>query len=142
MPMTGVLRRSEPLALLWETYALAADSGVSRYRVSITIEQRARPGALARLGAAIVGGVIGGLIIGAAIADATDSDTHVVLASHNYNRPGGYWRTVDVRTWVPGYWVSERRYGRIHRYYVDGHYEIRTRRGSSRRRLLWCLSTM
>jgi GWxTD domain-containing protein len=57
LPMTGVLRRTEPLALLWETYALAADSGVSRYRVSITIEQRGRPGALARLGAAITGGV-------------------------------------------------------------------------------------
>ena len=57
LPMTGVLRRNEPLALLWETYALAADSGVSRYRVSITIEQRDRPGALARIGAAIVGGV-------------------------------------------------------------------------------------
>jgi GWxTD domain-containing protein len=57
LPMTGVLRRTEPLALLWETYGLAADSGVSRYRVSITIEQRDRPGALARLGAAIIGGV-------------------------------------------------------------------------------------
>ena len=57
LPMTGVLRRNEPLALLWETYALAADNGVSRYRVSITIEQRDRPGALARIGAAIVGGV-------------------------------------------------------------------------------------
>jgi GWxTD domain-containing protein len=57
LPMTGVLRRTEPLALLWETYALAADSAVSRYRVSITIEQRERPGGLARIGAAIVGGV-------------------------------------------------------------------------------------
>ena len=57
LPMTGVLRRTEPLALLWETYALAADSGASRYRVSITIEQRDRRGGLARIGAAIVGGV-------------------------------------------------------------------------------------
>ncbi len=57
LPMTGVLRRTEPLALLWETYALAADSGGSRYRVSITIEQRDRRGGLARIGAAIVGGV-------------------------------------------------------------------------------------
>jgi hypothetical protein len=55
--MTGVLRRTEPLALLWETYGLAVDSGASRYRVSITIEQRDRRGALARMGAAIVGGV-------------------------------------------------------------------------------------
>lgn len=57
LPMTGVLRRTEPLALLWETYALAADGGASRYRVSITIEQRDRRGGLARIGAAIVGGV-------------------------------------------------------------------------------------
>jgi hypothetical protein len=57
LPMTGVLHRTEPLALLWETYALAADSGVNRYRVSITIEQRDRRSGIARLGAAIVGGV-------------------------------------------------------------------------------------
>jgi GWxTD domain-containing protein len=56
-PMTGVLRHGEPLALLWETYGLASEGSTSRYRVSITIEQRDRPGALARLGAAIVGGV-------------------------------------------------------------------------------------
>lgn len=80
--------------------------------------------------AAIVGGLIGGLIIGAAIADAADVDTHVVLANHRYadRCDDGYWRTVDVRTWVPGYWVTERRHGRTHRYYVEGHYEIRTRR--------------
>lgn len=78
--------------------------------------------------AAIVGGLIGGLIIGAAIADASDNDAHVVLAGHSYHRPDGYWRHVNVRTWVPGYWVTERRYGRVHRYYVDGHYEFRTRR--------------
>ena len=57
LPMTGVLRRSEKLALLWETYDLAAENDVSRYRVSITIEQRERPGGRARLGAAIVCGV-------------------------------------------------------------------------------------
>lgn len=80
--------------------------------------------------AAIVGGLIGGLIIGAAIADAVDGDTHVVFANHRYadRCDDGYWRTVDVRTWVPGYWVTERRHGRTHRYYVEGHYEIRTRR--------------
>ena len=57
LPMTGVLRRSEPLALLWETYALSADSGANRYRVSITIEQQETRGALGRIGAAIIGGV-------------------------------------------------------------------------------------
>jgi hypothetical protein len=57
MPMTGVLRRGEPLALLWETYGLESEDSTSRYRVSITIDQQDRPGALARLGAAIIGGV-------------------------------------------------------------------------------------
>ena len=31
-------------------------------------------------------------------------------------------------TWVPGTCVTERRHGRMHRYYVEGHYEIRTDR--------------
>lgn len=82
--------------------------------------------------AAIVGGLIGGIIIGAAIADASDGDTRVVLASHSYRDhdrcDDGYWKHVSVRTWVPGYWVTERHHGRIHRYYVDGHYEMSTRR--------------
>jgi hypothetical protein len=80
--MTGVLRRSEPLALLWETYGLAADSGVSRYRVTITIEQRDRPGALARLGAAIVGGVR------AAVGRSSRGDGRVTL-SYERDVPAG-----------------------------------------------------
>jgi GWxTD domain-containing protein len=82
LPMTGVLRRSEPLALLWETYALAADSGVSRYRVSITIEQRERPGGLARIGAAIVGGVK------AAVGRSSRGDGRVTL-SYERDVPAG-----------------------------------------------------
>ena len=83
--------------------------------------------------AALVGGLIGGIIIGAAIADAHDHDTRVVVASHGSRyrddcREDGYWKRVEVRTWVPGYWVTERRHGRTHRYYVEGHHEIRTER--------------
>lgn len=81
---------------------------------------------------ALVGGLIGGIILGAVLADADDHDTRVVLAGHNYHghghRDDGYWKRVEVRTWVPGYWVTERRHGRAHRYYVEGHYEIRTDR--------------
>jgi len=80
---------------------------------------------------AVVGGLIGGLIIGSAIADH-DDDTRVVVASHRHydrhDRDDGYWKRVEVRVWVPGYWVTERHRGRIHRHYVDGHYEIRTDR--------------
>jgi GWxTD domain-containing protein len=82
LPMTGVLRRTEPLALLWETYALAAGSGVSRYRVSITIEQRDRPRTLARLGAAIVGGVR------AAVGRSSRGDGRVTL-SYERDVPAG-----------------------------------------------------
>src|SRR5687767_14498098 len=74
LPMTGVLRRTEPLALLWETYTLAADSGVNRYRVAITIEQRDRRGGLARIGAAIVGGVR------AAVGRSSRGDGRVTLS--------------------------------------------------------------
>ncbi|WP_157772394.1 hypothetical protein [Lacunisphaera limnophila] len=81
---------------------------------------------------AVVGGLIGGLIIASAISDH-DTNSHVVLTS-GYHRDRdrdceeGYWKRVEVRSWVPGYWVSERRHGRTHRYFVEGHYEIRTDR--------------
>lgn len=82
--------------------------------------------------AALVGGLIGGLILGAALADADDIDAHVVLAGHGHRyhdrHDDGFWKRVEVRTWVPGYWVTERRHGRTHRFYVKGHYEIRTER--------------
>ncbi len=78
---------------------------------------------------ALVGGLIGGLIIGSAIADHHD-DTRVVVASGygHRDRPSGYWKHVETRVWVPGYWVTERHRGRIHRHFVNGHYEIRTDR--------------
>lgn len=82
--------------------------------------------------AAIVGGLLGGLILGAAIADHNDCDTRVVVASHTYRSPDrcddGYWQRVETRVWIPGYWVTECRHGRTRRYYVEGHYEIRTKR--------------
>ena len=80
---------------------------------------------------AVVGGLIGGLIIGSALADHHD-DTRVVVTSgyrHDHrDRDDGYWKHVETRVWVPGYWVTERHRGRAHRHYVDGHYEIRTDR--------------
>ncbi len=83
---------------------------------------------------ALVGGLIGGIILGAALADADNVDAHVVLAGHSHRYhdhdrcDDGYWKRVEVRTWVPGYWVTERRHGRTHRYYVEGHYKVRTER--------------
>ena len=99
LPMTGILRRNEPLALLWETYALAADSGANRYRVSITIEQGDRPGVLARLGAAIVGGVR------AAVGRSSRGDGRVTL-SYDRDVPAGPvtldYLTVDASGLEPG----------------------------------------
>jgi hypothetical protein len=89
---------------------------------------------------ALVGGLIGGLIIGSAIADSHHSAdypraTAVVVDRRNdrYNdncdERDGYWRTVNVKVWVPGGWVIERsRYGREIRSYVGGHYTYRTDR--------------
>ena len=102
MPMTGILRHNEPLALLWETYALAADSGANRYRVSITIEQRDRPGMLARLGAAIVGGVR------AAVGRSSRGDGRVTL-SYERDVPAGPvtldYLTVDAGGLEPGAYI-------------------------------------
>lgn len=86
---------------------------------------------------AVVGGLIGGLIIGSAIADSRHDDrTTIVVSDHDYRYDGrhdrndrGYWKPVSVKVWVPGRWVIERsRYGRDHRYYVQGHYTYRTDR--------------
>jgi hypothetical protein len=77
-------------------------------------------------GAAIIGGVIGGLVIGSMIAD--HDDARVVVASHRDHRDG-YWKIVEVRTWVPGHWIVERsHHGRSYRRYVEGHYECRNDR--------------
>ncbi|MDO8665143.1 MAG: GWxTD domain-containing protein [Gemmatimonadales bacterium] len=55
-PSVGRIRRGEPVAFLWETYNLTADSsGVGRYRVELAVYSRAleRRG----IGARIIGGV-------------------------------------------------------------------------------------
>src|SRR5690242_17919047 len=94
-----------------------------------------KPAVAGDKGLAVVGGLIGGLIIGSAIADS--HDTRVIYAHDRYDdrdgrydrRDSGYWRTVSVNVWVPGYWVVERsHHGRSARYYVSGHYECRNDR--------------
>jgi len=80
---------------------------------------------------ALIGGLIGGAIIASAISDHGHDSRVVVTSGYGYdnrrddNCNDGYWKTVEVRTWVPGYWVSERRHGRSDRYFVAGHYETR-----------------
>jgi len=73
----------------------------------------------------VVGGLIGGLIIASALNDHYDARTVVV----NDRCDDGYWKSVEVRVWVPGGWVIERgHHGRSYRRYVEGHYECRTNR--------------
>lgn len=78
---------------------------------------------------AVVGGILGGILIASAIHDHDDGPRTVVVShGHRHGRDDGYWKTVEVRVWVPGCWVYERRHGRSIRRYVEGHYECRTDR--------------
>jgi hypothetical protein len=82
---------------------------------------------------AVVGGLLGGLIIASAISDHNDDHRTVVVAGgyrhDRHDRNDGYWKTVEVRVWVPGGWVYERSpYGGYRRIYVAGHHECRTDR--------------
>jgi hypothetical protein len=55
-PNIGRVKRGEPVALLWETYALGVQQARNRYRVAITLT-RATPTGLAGFVARVVGGV-------------------------------------------------------------------------------------
>lgn len=86
-------------------------------------------------GLAVVGGLIGGLIIGSAISDSRHSAEHrtttVIVNGRrddDCDERDGYWKTVEVRVWVPGGWVVERHHGRTIKRYVNGHYECRNDR--------------
>ncbi len=84
-----------------------------------------KPAAASDRGLAVVGGIIGGLIIASAINDSCDTTT--VYVNDRYDE--GYWNTVSVNVWVPGYWIVERsHHGRSYRSYVEGHYECRNDR--------------
>jgi hypothetical protein len=95
-----------------------------------------KPAVASDKGLAVVGGLIGGIIIASAIND--HCDTRTIIVNDRCDAPrvyapvryeDGYWKTVEVRAWVPGYWVSERDYnGRCYRRYVEGRYECRTDR--------------
>lgn len=84
----------------------------------------AKPAVAGNKELAVIGGVIGGLIIASAISDHHDTTVY-----HSNHHAGGYWNTVSVNVWVPGYWVTDRDYyGHSHRRYVPGRYECRNDR--------------
>lgn len=60
-PSASRFRRGESVALLWETYALGADRGASRYRVAVTVERERRRGRAAAFATRVVGGAAGAL---------------------------------------------------------------------------------
>ena len=57
-PDLGVVKQGRPFALLWETYALGAQKGLSKYSVTVTV-QRERGGGFGAFVAKIVGGISG-----------------------------------------------------------------------------------
>jgi len=84
-----------------------------------------KPAVASDKGLAVVGGLIGGLVIASALNDDCDTRTVVV----NDRCDDGYWRTVEVRVWVPAGWVYERSpHGGYRRVYVAGHHECRSDR--------------
>ena len=93
-----------------------------------------KPALASDKGLAVLGGFIGGVIVASAISDShydnyPAASTVVVNDRGNDCRPAGYWEVVNVRVWVPGYWIVERsHHGRSYRRYVDGHNEYRTDR--------------
>ena len=105
-------------------------------------------------GVAAIGGFIGGLIVGK-IIDGPDHHRHhgssvsVEVSHRSYDRYDrdhdryrdrghhyghdrhrghGYWDTVRVKVWVPGYWGTRYEHGCRVRYHVPGRYEWRTER--------------
>ena len=80
---------------------------------------------------AVIGGFIGGVLVASELnhnhgySDYYDAAPAVVV---NDRCDEGYWKTVAVRVWVPGCWVSERRHGCSFNRYVGGHYECRSDR--------------
>lgn len=85
---------------------------------------------------AAIGGFIGGLVIGTALDNDHERydrhvDTTVVIGTGHrdrHHRDGGYWKTVTVKHWVPGYWTTSYDCGRRVRVFVDGYWDYQTER--------------
>jgi hypothetical protein len=92
---------------------------------------------------AAVGGFLGGLIVGSVINDhdhdrgyrtsrtvIIDRDRHGGCNDRCDDRceHRGYWKSVEIRTWVPDCWETRYERGRRVRIFIPGHYECRTDR--------------
>jgi len=92
-------------------------------------------------GVAALGGFIGGLIVGHALSDhrAGPPSTEVFVTHRHGDRYDsrydggrherhGYWDSVRVKVWVPGYWTTCYERGRRISYHTPGRYEWRIER--------------
>ncbi len=92
-------------------------------------------------GFAALGGFIGGLVVGHAISDHRPGPPSTgVIVAHRYgdrydsrydgghHERHGYWDSVRVKVWVPGYWTTCHERGRRISYHTPGRYERRTER--------------
>lgn len=82
---------------------------------------------------AAIGGFIGGVIVGSAIhndrhhdrydhrEDRYDRGPRVIVEVGPRDR--GYWKWVEVRTWIPGRWVVTFDHGRRVRYWTPGYHQ-------------------
>jgi hypothetical protein len=77
---------------------------------------------------AVLGGFIGGVLVASEINHNRDYYPTAPAIIVNDRCDDGYWRVVEVRVWVPGYWVTDCYRGRSLNRYVDGHYECRSNR--------------
>lgn len=77
---------------------------------------------------AVLGGFIGGVLVASELSHNHGYYHTAPAVVVNDRCDDGYWRTVEVRVWVPGYWVTEHRHGRYFNRFVSGHYECRNDR--------------
>ncbi|MBI5381527.1 MAG: hypothetical protein HZA31_06465 [Opitutae bacterium] len=100
--------------------------------VASTLALAPKPAIAGNDGLAALGGFVGGVIVGSTLnhhpAPVCQPGPRVIIAPPAPVHCNGYWKDVTVRTWVPGYWTMRIHHGRQIRFYVDGHYELRTDR--------------
>ncbi|HKS06057.1 MAG TPA: GWxTD domain-containing protein [Gemmatimonadaceae bacterium] len=113
-PLVGNAKRRAQVALIWESYGLAAREGTTRYSVAVTL-RRQRSGA-GRVAAAIVGGV--GRAVGVTSSNnqismryeravaATDVALDNIVLALQDTPPGAYTLTVSITDAVTGAVVS------------------------------------
>lgn len=87
-----------------------------------------KPAAASDKTLAVLGGFIGGVLVASELNHSHGYYNTAPAVVVNDRCDDGYWRTVEVRVWVPGYWITERHHGRSYSRFVSGHYECRNDR--------------